>query len=168
MNRAMTDGEAIEAVERDMSLAKLGSYLRQQGPLTSLLRGWLVDLLEEDRARSGSRFKLSIGRRQGRSLSNDERQEHSMIYQRYVELAGEEITRALCDGIAAEIRHRVRNEPVGNRVTYLIVQGAYIRHKLIKGKRLSQAHARRIVAAEFKRSAAGIRKIVERLAKDGA
>jgi hypothetical protein len=168
MNKAMTDRETIEAVERDETIVPLVSYLRRGGPLTLVLRDWLQDLLEEDRGKTNTWFRLWLGKRQGSGSSYEKRQKHAEICDRVRELTGEEITPELCRDYARRIDHLARPVVVGTRTTFLIVgkRSAEQKHKrgLMTGKPISETLACHITAAEYDVSYGGVRKILRQSA----
>ncbi len=166
MNRAVTDRDTIEAVEREESIKPLVSYLRQDRPFTAELRTWLLSLLEEDRVKSGNWFRLRLGKRKGSGSSHDKRQEHAKICDRVKQLTGEPITSDLCRHYARLIGHRVDSVVVGGRVTLRIMRSAEAKHKrLLKGKPISKTLACHIAAAEHGVSYGGVRKILRESAK---
>jgi hypothetical protein len=124
------------------SIEPLVLYLKRGHPLTPLLRGWLVNLLEQP---ATGEFRLEYKRRPGHRKSSDGDLVDQLTYSRFLELDGKRITRALYDACW----HVLANNSTHTDEMSLTI-GNYLTHE----------QTYEIVGAEFKRASSTVKKVV--------
>ena len=124
------------------SIEPLVRYLKRGHPLTPLLRGWLVDLLQQT---AKAEFRLEYKRRPGHRKSYEGDLVDRLTYERFLELNGSKITRKLYDA-------------------YWHVLAGNLKHtdemSLTIGNSLTSEQTYDIVGAEFKRARSTVKKVV--------
>jgi hypothetical protein len=145
-----------------ISLEELARYLEDDSkPITPTLRRWLALSIKGCRSVP---FRLVAQRKQGRTLSGAEFEAHTAVYECVAELAGQPVTRDLCERIAKSIKGaQVNVAKSQGRVTYLVgplprdaVRASF---QLTKGRKISNEIAFEIASLRLNRSTSSVKKI---------
>ena len=145
-----------------ISLEELGRYLEDDSkPITPTLRRWLALSIKGS---PSVPFLLIAQRKQGRTISGEEFEAHMAVYECVAELAGQTVTRNLCEQIAKSIKGaELKVAKDQGRVTYLVgplprdaVRASF---QLNKGRRISNEIAFEIASLRLNRSTSSVKKI---------